>query len=568
MAVDQPQQLGPYRVDRVVGEGGFGVVYAASRPEVPGAVAIKVLREDLEFSDTEVTRFLREAETLASVTHPHIVRVVDYGRLPDGRPYLAMPLLEGAPLSDVLERGALPQEAAVDLFLQLAAAVEALHQVDLVHRDIKPDNVMLVEDGKRALLLDLGIAKRLSEGPSTTTRAGLVRGTPAYMAPERFYGKPASTRSDAYELALVLYAMLAGGAPWDDPTDPMARHRPRPLSAAGVPPALSDVVMRALRADPKLRPPSMAALAEGVEAAAAAGDVSGATGALTFTPVSGESFRPPGPSSDIPPSIGVEPTELAQATPEVAIERERGTAQSSRPPANGESDAREAAPPTPDRTPPPSTALPRSRASERRWFLAAAGGALLATAPWLAERFTRLDQPAPAGTMEVSVPPPSSTTEDAPPPEASSRPSAVIPRLPEEIPAPPSPKGAHPPPPLDAPARPFSAPPPGVQPALPYRDLPAPSCDAWVAWACSPPVVAHASSQCPTIRGVVKQYRETYGILPGNRLEPACAKQFVSDRARVTRGMKRIEAIEAERAREKAEKERRRAEREAKRARR
>ncbi len=550
MAAEQAQQLGPYRVDRVVGEGGFGVVYAASRPDVPGAMAVKVLREDLGLSDTEVSRFLREAEALASVTHPAIVEVVDYGRLPDGRPYLAMPLLEGAPLSDVLERGPLPRDRAIDLFLQLAAAVEALHRVDLVHRDIKPDNVMLVEDGSRALLLDLGIAKRLSEGPSTTTRAGLVRGTPAYMAPERFYGKPASTRSDAYELALVFYAMLVGVPPWDDPTDPMARHRPRPLASLGISPVLSDVVMRALSADPKLRPPSVAALAEGVEAAASAGDVSGATGALTYTPVSGESFRPPG--SDLPPSIGIEPTELAHATPEAAMP-ERVTTQSS----TQSEPSREAAP-TPDRTPPPSAALPRPRGNERRWFLAAAGGALIATAPWLLERLTRHDLPAAPATTTVLTPPtPEPSLEPPTTPSADERAApgstAALPSSSASVV--PMPKGAHPAAPLVAPPSVPSGPLPVVQPALPHRDLPAPSCDAWVAWACSPAVVAYSSEECPTVRGVVKQYREIYGILPGNRLEPQCAKHFASGRARVERGMQRIREHEEERAREKAERE-------------
>jgi predicted Ser/Thr protein kinase len=270
-AVSQPSMLGEFRVGAVLGQGGSGIVYDATWG--PRRVALKVLHAELVATGRERTQFLAEAQRLQQIAHPAVVKVLAAGELPDGRPYLAMERLEGETLASVLARGALPLERALPLFGELCAAVAALHGQALVHRDLKPENVFVV-DGRHAVLLDFGIAKDLTAPTSTTTQEGNVRGTPAYMAPERFFGQPAGIATDVYELALVLCAMLAGRLPWDDAADPEARLAPRPLresapiAAAAVPDVLDVEIRRALSTRAQNRPASASALLEAVLAAA------------------------------------------------------------------------------------------------------------------------------------------------------------------------------------------------------------------------------------------------------------------------------------------------------------
>lgn len=222
----QPSVLGEFRIRSVLGEGGSGVVYDATWG--PRRVALKVLHPSLVGTGKERAQFLTEAQRLQQIMHPSVVKVLAVGQLPDGRPYLAMERLEGETLASVIARGALPLARALEMFSELASAVHALHEQGLVHRDLKPENVFVVDD-RHAVLLDFGIAKDLDAPASTTTQEGNVRGTPAYMAPERFFGQPAGIATDVYELALVLYTMLAGRLPWNDVADPEARLAPRSL---------------------------------------------------------------------------------------------------------------------------------------------------------------------------------------------------------------------------------------------------------------------------------------------------------------------------------------------------
>ena len=258
--------LGDFEVEGVLGEGGSGIVYDARWG--PRRVALKVLRSALVPTARARAQFLAEAGRLQTITHPSVVKVLAVGTLPDERPYLAMERLEGEPLARALGRGAMAIEQALPLFVDLCGAVGALHAQGLVHRDLKPENVFVV-DGKHAVLLDFGIAKELTEVPSTTTQDGNVRGTPAYMAPERFFGQPASIATDIYELAVTLYAMLAGGLPWQDSGDPELRLSPRPLE--GVPSELDAAVRRALSTRAENRPASAALLLDAVRAAVAGG---------------------------------------------------------------------------------------------------------------------------------------------------------------------------------------------------------------------------------------------------------------------------------------------------------
>ena len=315
-APELPSELGPFKIQEVLGEGGSAVVYAAERDGQ--AVALKVPREGPELTEKERRRFLEEAKMLQRVRHRSVVEVLDAGRLPDGQPYLLMRRYEGETLAAHLKKGgALSLERALDLFEQLAAATTALHDAGLLHRDLKPENVFLIDSGRTAKLLDFGIAKDRDAPASTTTQAGVARGTPATMAPERFFGAPATIVSDVYELAVLLYAMLVGRLPWTDVTNVDARLNPLPPADAGaaIPEALSTVIMRALSTRPERRPASVRAFASEVSEANRNGEA-----AARVTADARVSDRPP-------------PAELAgvMASPgETAVALEQDTTEPSR----------------------------------------------------------------------------------------------------------------------------------------------------------------------------------------------------------------------------------------------
>ena len=267
-----PHQLGEFAIESELGRGGSGVVYAA---RWEGRVlALKVLRPDEAPTPKERDRFLGEARLLAKVQHSGVVRVFTSGLLPDGRPYLGMERLVGASLAERLLMGRMTVGQALAIFEQVATAVAALHAAGIVHRDIKPENIMLVDGGQRAVLLDFGIARGVDDAASTTTQLGLQRGTPAYMAPERFFGARASIGSDVYETAVVLFVMLTGHLPWRDPKSPHDRLEPRPPSALGVelPVGLERELMGALAPKPEGRPASIDELATAIRRHAWEGD--------------------------------------------------------------------------------------------------------------------------------------------------------------------------------------------------------------------------------------------------------------------------------------------------------
>jgi serine/threonine protein kinase len=264
-----PERLGAFRIVGVLGKGGSAVVYAAFRDAEP--VALKVPHEQDGLTEKQQRRFLQEARMLARIRHDAVIGVVDAGRLPDGRPYVAMRRHEGETLASyLLQHGPLELAHALQLFDELADAAAALHDADLVHRDIKPENVLLVDAAAHVKLLDFGIAKDLGAPASTTTQAGIAKGTPSVMAPERFFGAAASTQTDVYELAVVLYVMLVGRAPWPDAADASARLNPAPPSENGtsLPYALSEEIMRALSTRPEMRPANAREFARRVREAA------------------------------------------------------------------------------------------------------------------------------------------------------------------------------------------------------------------------------------------------------------------------------------------------------------
>ena len=257
---------------RILGEGGSGIVYEvrihSGVEEKRPTVALKVLRAELAPSERERRRFLEEADRMQRLDAPGLVKLLEAGLLPDGRPYLAMPLLDGETLAARLRRGPLPATVAVRYFEVLARAVHALHTAGMVHRDVKPENVMVVDDSP--VLLDFGIARDIDDDTTTTTAEGRVRGTPAYMAPERFFGAAASVRSDVYELGVVLYTMLVGRLPWGSEKNVTERLNPASPRDAGadVSSSLAAVILRALSTRPEMRPASAEELARDIAAAA------------------------------------------------------------------------------------------------------------------------------------------------------------------------------------------------------------------------------------------------------------------------------------------------------------
>jgi serine/threonine-protein kinase len=302
MLVSGPVQVAPARetvasglvLRDIIGEGGSGTVYAATKEG--RELAVKLLRADVAQTAREQRRFVDEAERMRRVRHPGLVALVDSGVMPDGRPFIAMPRLYGETLGHRLQRGPIPLPRALAMFEVLAGAVHALHSAGLIHRDIKPENIFLEVDratlgvaatGKvpaagpdrdvdafcRPVLLDLGIAQEQEGGASTTTLGGQTRGTPAYMAPERFFGASATTRSDIYELAVTLYAMLVGHLPW---REPQGADRLAPLDPAergvALPPGITHAILGALSTRPEARPRTVQAFAAAVAASATEGE--------------------------------------------------------------------------------------------------------------------------------------------------------------------------------------------------------------------------------------------------------------------------------------------------------
>ena len=313
-----PTHLGEFRIESVLGEGGSGTVYAAQWGH--REVALKVLRDAWLPSDGERRRFLDEARLLADVNHPGVVRILGFGELPDGKPYLAMERLEGESLAARLLRGALPVERSLELFDQLCQAVATLHGRGLIHRDIKPENVFLVRQERYAVLLDFGIAKPVDAPDSTVTREGGVRGTPAYMAPERFFGAAANTSTDIYELGVVLYTMVAGRLPWDGANDPVARLNPRCPSDLGItlPGALEERLLEALASRAEGRPATVADLAAGV--ARSVHEAPTASGARRTAALSTADARMTAPGKgQAPPAAGAAATTRPGKASDVAM---------------------------------------------------------------------------------------------------------------------------------------------------------------------------------------------------------------------------------------------------------
>jgi serine/threonine-protein kinase len=256
--------VGGYIVERKIGEGGMGIVYAAQQVRIGKRVAVKVLGSAFCRDPSAVQRFEQEARLVNEIRHGNIVDVFQHGELPDGRNYLVMELLEGESLSARIERGPIPWHETMFVLDAVCDALQAVHETSVVHRDLKSDNIFLVMSrGQiRVKLLDFGLAKLAGNNPRavTKTKTGIVVGTPGYMAPEIARGKPADHRTDVYALGVLAFKMLTARLPFEgEPLQQLVQHlrsqTPSPSEhVPNLPPPLSELVMRMMAKEPENRP--------------------------------------------------------------------------------------------------------------------------------------------------------------------------------------------------------------------------------------------------------------------------------------------------------------------------
>jgi serine/threonine protein kinase len=233
---------GRYRIESVIGQGSAGTVYKAIQELIGREVAIKVLHDYLVSDEEFIKRFRQEAKASSRLSHPNIITIYDFGVLPKtGRPYIAMDLLRGTPLSEMIaDRGFLPMEEGIPILAQVCAALGEAHRQGVVHRDVKPENIVLVErSGQKMfpIVVDFGIARLVQEESDVAkiTRTGTVCGSPTYMSPEQCTSSKVDHRSDIYSVGIVIYETLTGTVPFmsDELAKVMAMHLtdpPTPLN--------------------------------------------------------------------------------------------------------------------------------------------------------------------------------------------------------------------------------------------------------------------------------------------------------------------------------------------------
>jgi serine/threonine-protein kinase len=287
---------GRYELGPLIGRGGMAQVFAATDTRLDRPVAVKLMRSEVAHQTVVRERFETEARLAARLSHPNVVAVYDSGE-EGGIPFIVMERLPGETLADLLAAGPMRVEDARAMLLDVLAALDVAHAAGVLHRDIKPANIL--EGGGRWKVADFGIAKAREVTQGDATATGLVLGTPAYLAPERLFGAPATVASDLYSVGMVAYEALAGRRPFDAgtaegwagvaataPVPPLASQRP------GVDPALAAAVERSLAKDPAQR------YAGAAEMAAAL------SGAVPVAATRMMAAVPPGPPTTVIPAGG------------------------------------------------------------------------------------------------------------------------------------------------------------------------------------------------------------------------------------------------------------------------
>src|SRR5713226_8206910 len=258
-----------YEILQLLGQGGMGAVYKARDVELERTVALKLIRPDLASHPEILRRFKQELILAREVTHPNVIRIYDLGQA-SGVRYITMEYVEGRDLRALLhDKGKLTPEEAVPIFLEIAAALEAAHRAGVVHRDLKPQNILVDKEG-HVYVMDFGVARSL-ETPGMT-QTGALMGTPEYMSPEQAKGMKVDARSDLFSLGIIFYEMLSGVAPFKADTAmatmfKRTQERAVPLAQAGsgVPVFLSDIVSKCLEIEREKRFASARAIIEDLE---------------------------------------------------------------------------------------------------------------------------------------------------------------------------------------------------------------------------------------------------------------------------------------------------------------
>ncbi len=446
--------LGSFQLMRRLGRGGMGTVYLGEHVSIGSKVAVKVLHEHLARYPELVQRFHAEARAVNLIGHENIVSIFDLNAAPP-RPYFIMEYLDGAPLSAWVGMP-LPAGAVVTVLSQVCDALQAAHARGIVHRDLKPDNIFLVRRGRSSpfvKVLDFGIAK-LRDAHMPQTHAGIIVGTPEYMAPEQSLGRPVDGRADLYAVGVIAYQLVTGKLPFPEEglTAQLVAHQMRPPPPprsvySGVPVAVERVILRALAKTPDARYPDALALKAALQAALTEESRSGAEApALAVTPrVRVPASGPSAPSSQRPVApVGGQPR--AGAAP--------------------------GAPASSEARPRPSPALEATPVSSRRRAPASAepaGAGIPAAAPVAGSSASPLAAPGGGG----HVPPPAVLAPALPvgvePALSPAVPARGGPASPPAAPAPGMPGGASPaapPPALPVGSGPASEPPPAAPPPV------------------------------------------------------------------------------------------------------
>jgi serine/threonine-protein kinase len=256
-----------YRIIKKLGEGGMGEVYAAEHVHIDKRLAIKLLRPEIVSNKEAVNRFYQEARSASSIGHRNIIGIEDFGELPDGRIFMAMELLAGAPLNDMI-KSPMPLDRLLNILIQTGHGLAAAHQKGIVHRDMKPENIYVTQgqNGEDVpKLLDFGIAKVAgNDGQNNLTKTGTIFGTPFYMAPEQALGQQVGATADVYAMGVIMYEVFSGSLPFQGESfmGILTQHittEPEPVAnraaTAGrfLPPPLADVISRCMQKDPSRR---------------------------------------------------------------------------------------------------------------------------------------------------------------------------------------------------------------------------------------------------------------------------------------------------------------------------